>query len=128
MNKKELPINDRILMKIQTLLKEKKITFADFAKSVDYTHAGLMRAFDKDNLTLKTLEQICSVLEVDFSYFFETEKVVVKRIKQELKRHQKNPPVRPFFDDVCDEVLEGLKLEDAIRFVLDEDFLKKQSR
>jgi len=59
------------LSKIKSLIKNKKLGFAEFAQMINLTDAGLRRIINDNSTSINTLEKIASILDVPVSYFFE---------------------------------------------------------
>lgn len=59
--------------KLKKLLKERSMTQGQLCEKIGVTQDGLKKMIDNDTMKVKTLEQICEVLDVQVSYFIELE-------------------------------------------------------
>ncbi len=57
--------------KIKKALKEKHMTQGKLCKELGITDAGFIRMIEADSIKVKTLEQICDILELPLSYFLD---------------------------------------------------------
>ena len=124
MNKLKFNLSEQILEKVKSMLREKKMTFAELAEKIGYTSTGLNRAFGKNNIKLGTLESISKEMGVDISYFFEGD--VVERIADEIMKHEKNPDLRSFMFGFSRNIAKGDKLENAIGKILNPNHMIEQ--
>jgi DNA-binding Xre family transcriptional regulator len=56
----------RLIETLKKILKARGITYKELAKNLKLSEANLKRAFSKQTFTLKRIEAICRILEIDF--------------------------------------------------------------
>lgn len=59
--------------KIKKALKEKQMTQGKLCKELGITDAGFIRMIEAESIKVKTLEQICEILEIPITYFLDIE-------------------------------------------------------
>jgi len=57
--------------KLKKALKSKGMTQGQLCEKIEMSMDGFKRMIDNDNVKVKTLEQICEILEVDIDYFLD---------------------------------------------------------
>ena len=55
-----------LLRALKATLKSRSLTYEDLAKRLRLSHASVKRLFAEESFTLKRIEDICNVLEIDF--------------------------------------------------------------
>ena len=55
-----------LIRALKTTLKSRLLTYEDLAKRLQLSHASVKRLFAEETFTLKRIEDICKVLEIDF--------------------------------------------------------------
>ncbi|MEQ1516054.1 MAG: helix-turn-helix transcriptional regulator [Usitatibacteraceae bacterium] len=55
-----------LIRALKTTLKSRSLTYEDLAERLDLSHASVKRLFAEETFTLKRIEDICNVLEIDF--------------------------------------------------------------
>ena len=58
--------SNTLIRALKATLKSRSLTYADLAKQLRLSHASVKRLFAEESFTLKRMEDICNVLEIDF--------------------------------------------------------------
>lgn len=101
-----------LLEKIKELLKKRNMSFIELARRIDYSNAGLHRAFSNKTISLLALEKISKELGVKLSYFFEGE--IVELLADEILKRDKNPDIKSFILGLSRDLSKGIEFDRAI--------------
>lgn len=112
-----VPSNDsevvqNIENKVKSLLKKKSISFAELARRIGYSNAGLHRSFGNNTISVTTLELIAKELDVDISYFFE--EIIIEKLVDEIISHNKTSDLKNFMFGFSRDISKGLSLKEAV--------------
>ena len=55
-----------LIRALKATLKSRSITYDELARRLKLSHASVKRLFAEETFTLKRIENICNVLEIDF--------------------------------------------------------------
>lgn len=81
-----MPELQRLLITLKGEMKKKSITYADAAKHLTLSESSIKRLFSSGNISLKRVEQLCSLLSLSLSDLFhnmEENKPKIKHLKHD---------------------------------------------
>lgn len=85
--------------KLKTRLKERGMTQGELCEKIEMTPQGLNNMIKSDSIKVRTIEDICHVLDIDLSYFIEVESKpngIWKRLLDEANSEAQRWKMRAF--------------------------------